>query len=79
MKVERVRFRFFYCMCVQTTPPCTEGLRWHVFTSHIPIPLSTVRNYESKFVNITDPVTGKALTLSSLIFLHVCVLCCEVT
>jgi hypothetical protein len=50
------------CNCLQTTPPCAEGLRWHLFTTHIPIPLSTVRQYESTFVNITDPVTGTAPT-----------------
>jgi hypothetical protein len=46
---------------MQTTPPCAEGLRWHLFTTHIPIPLSTVRKYEEKFVNITDPITGNVL------------------
>jgi hypothetical protein len=65
------------CMCVQTTPPCAEGLRWHVFTTHIAIPLSTVRNYEAKFVNIIDPATGD-VPPQLLQFCFGASFCCEV-
>jgi hypothetical protein len=43
---------------VQTTPPCAEGLTWHVFTTPVPIGLDTVVQFEQIMSNITDPDTG---------------------
>jgi carbonic anhydrase len=45
-------------LLVQTTPPCAEGLRWHVFTNYIPVSFETVEMYDALLANITDRETG---------------------
>lgn len=42
-----------------TTPPCSEGLRWHVFTEYVPISIETVTAFEELLVNVTDLDTGE--------------------
>lgn len=43
---------------MQTTPPCAEGLRWHVFTNYATVSIETVAQFEEIMANITDIETG---------------------
>lgn len=55
------------CICLgqtttcalQTTPPCSEGLRWHVFNQHIAISEVSIIDFEVALANTTDPETGE--------------------
>jgi Eukaryotic-type carbonic anhydrase len=41
---------------VQTTPPCSEGLRWHVFKEPMTISVATLIKLEAKLSGTNDPL-----------------------
>ena len=41
-----------------TTPPCTEGVAWNVYTTHVHLSEANVINFTKKYHNNFRPVTG---------------------